>query len=160
MTSQSQISQLRKLIREQLLLLTESVCPRCGDPNAYIGFHNNVECPNKACPKFSQQQFDDIHRGPATRQKAGDEWWRSAKYYDPKPDEQNEDDRDEHYDHTNEDEIIELLMLAQTYELDDENDLDMLRDLGYVESNSRELTQMGRDVIDHHLIGLDPFESF
>jgi len=37
--------------------LVESVCPVCGGDGAYIGL-NDVECPNKACPKFSVKQLN------------------------------------------------------------------------------------------------------
>ena len=48
------IKQLRESIAR---LLRESVCPGCGDKNAYIGGLNNVECPNASCKFFSEKQF-------------------------------------------------------------------------------------------------------
>lgn len=56
----SNLSQLRKLIREQLHRLIESKCSACGDPNAYIGAGTVCECPNPQCRFFTQRQYDDI----------------------------------------------------------------------------------------------------
>lgn len=38
-------------------ILIEAICPVCGGRGAYVGLRD-VECPNKACPKFSQNQLD------------------------------------------------------------------------------------------------------
>jgi len=40
------------------MLLFESSCPSCGDPNAYQGL-NSCECPNSKCKFFTQRQLDD-----------------------------------------------------------------------------------------------------
>lgn len=37
---------IRRVIRESLI--TETACPECGNPNAYVGF-TSVECPNRKC---------------------------------------------------------------------------------------------------------------
>ena len=58
----SSLKQLRKLIRESLL--AESVCPSCGNKDAYVGM-NSVECPDKNCTHFSQKQLDSIKVSPA-----------------------------------------------------------------------------------------------
>ena len=58
LTLKSTLKQLRKLIRESLLL-TESVCPSCGNKDAYIGLRK-VECPSKSCKFFSQEQLDAV----------------------------------------------------------------------------------------------------
>jgi len=49
-----------KLLREYVKrVLAESVCPGCGNKDAYIGI-NAVECPNASCSFFSKRQQDDI----------------------------------------------------------------------------------------------------
>lgn len=40
-------------------ILRESVCPGCGDTDAYVGM-NDVECPNQQCSNFSKRQYSDV----------------------------------------------------------------------------------------------------
>jgi hypothetical protein len=78
----------KKLIETIRRNLTEAKCPRCGDNNAYVGL-SNVECPNKKCVNFSQQQHNDVH-GASTQSATSAktfivpaDWGLADRYADP-----------------------------------------------------------------------------
>lgn len=67
--------QLRQFIREQLQRLIESVCPFCGDKNAYAGF-NSDECTTVGCRNFSQKQLDTVTGTTSTKPQSTGRWRR------------------------------------------------------------------------------------